>query len=316
MSLKLNERYPGRFNNPSADYPQGSFKNRTTPSSKDGSYLEQDWANDKEGFFQSILSAAGLEASGVVDKVGASQFFDAIQKLKQTQSGTAFATTGPSAALVLTPDPAITAYAAGQRFRVKFNRNSTSADTINISGIGPKNLKQYDSVGTKVAAVFVVNQLSDVEYDGTDVVLIDQLPSQDASTVAKGIARFATPAEQVAGASSNVISNPAGVLALLTLMFPKRVFSANDFIRLPDVPGGFIIQFGVATALAGADTPVSFPTPFPGSLRGVFGHPSGNTNNTFLVCTTESESLSGFAFNVVSAGGRNAFPIFWLAIGN
>ena len=176
MSLKLNERYPGRFSNPSADYPQGSFKNRTSPAAKDGSYLEQDWANDKEGFFQSLLSAAGLEANGSVDRVGASQFFDAIQKLKQSQSGTAFPTTGPSAALVLTPVPAITAYAAGQRFRVKFNRASTGTDTINISGIGPKNLKQYDATGAKVAAIFAINQLADVEYDGADAVLLDQLP--------------------------------------------------------------------------------------------------------------------------------------------
>lgn len=176
MSLKLNERYPGRFNNPSADYPDGSFKNRTAPAAKDGSYLEQDWANDREGFFQSLLAAAGIDANGVVDKVGASQFFDAIQKLKQSQSGTAFPTTGPSTALVLTPSPAITAYAAGQRFRVKFNRASTGADTINISGVGPKSLKQYDASGAKVPAVFSIDQLTDVEYDGTDAVILDQLP--------------------------------------------------------------------------------------------------------------------------------------------
>lgn len=175
MSLKLNERYPGRFNNPSADYPGGSFKNRTTPDAKDGSYLEKDWANDKEGFFQSLLSAAGITASGTVDKVGASQFFDALQQLKQNQSGVAFTTTGPSAALVLTPNPAITAYAAGQRFRVKFNRASTGTDTINISGVGPKNLKQYDASGAKVAAVFAIDQLADVEYDGTDAVLLSTL---------------------------------------------------------------------------------------------------------------------------------------------
>lgn len=183
MSLKLNERYPGRFNNPSADYPDGSFKNRTAPAAKDGSYLEQDWANDREGFFQSLLATAGIEANGAVDKVGASQFFDALQKLKQSQSGIAFPTTGPSAALVLTPAPAITAYAAGQRFRVKFNRASTGADTINISAIGPKSLKQYDSTGAKIPAVFAVDQLSDVEYDGTDAVLIDQLPSTNTSGV-------------------------------------------------------------------------------------------------------------------------------------
>lgn len=78
MSLKLNERYPGRFTNPSADYPFGSFKNRTAPSAKDGSYLEKDWANDKEGFFQSLLSGAGVTANGLVDKVGSSQFYTAL----------------------------------------------------------------------------------------------------------------------------------------------------------------------------------------------------------------------------------------------
>jgi len=78
MSLKLNERYPARFNNPTAGYPQGSFKNRTTPTAKDGSYLEKDWANDKEGFFQSLLSAAGITANGAVDSVGASQYYSAL----------------------------------------------------------------------------------------------------------------------------------------------------------------------------------------------------------------------------------------------
>ena len=210
MSLKLNERYPGRFNNPSTDYPGGSFKNRTTPDSKDGSYLEKDWANDKEGFFQSLLSAAGVTASGAVDKVGASQFFDALQQLKQNQSGVAFTTTGPSAALILTPTPAITAYAAGQRFRVKFNRASTGADTINISGVGPKSLKQYDAAGAKVAALFAIDQLADVEYDGTDAVLLDQLPSNSAIAIQGG---FKALAVTTSGAS-NFVSVTADQIVL------------------------------------------------------------------------------------------------------
>lgn len=78
LSLKLSERYPGRFDNPSASYPQGSFKNRSAPDVFDGSYLEKDWANDKEGFFQSLLASAGIAPNGSVDAVGASQFFDAL----------------------------------------------------------------------------------------------------------------------------------------------------------------------------------------------------------------------------------------------
>jgi hypothetical protein len=81
MALKLNERYPGRFNSPTAQYPQGSFKNRTAPGAKDGSYLEQDWANDALAFLSSLLSGAGLTANGSVDTVGASQYYTALQSI-------------------------------------------------------------------------------------------------------------------------------------------------------------------------------------------------------------------------------------------
>lgn len=217
MSLKLNERYPGRFNNPSDGYPQGSFKNRTTPTSKDGSYLEKDWANDKEGFFQSLLSAAGITANGAVDAVGASQFFDALQALKQIQAGTAFTTEGRAGALTLTPTPAISAYSAPQRFRVKFSRASTGSDTLNVSGRGAKSLKQYDSTGAKVAAVFAVNQLADVEYDGTDFVMLDPLPSAavQATETISGIAKLATQSQTDNGTDD------------ATIVTPKKLFAAQ-----------------------------------------------------------------------------------------
>jgi hypothetical protein len=56
------------------------------------------------------------------------------------------------------------------------SQNSTGNDTINVSGRGTQNLKQYDSTGAKVAAVFAAGQLAGVEYDGADFVLLDQLP--------------------------------------------------------------------------------------------------------------------------------------------
>lgn len=110
MALKLNERYPGRFNNPSAEYPQGSFKNRTTPGAKDGSYLEKDWANDKEGFFQSLLSQAGITANGAVDAVGASQYFSALTAIIERKQD-ADATLSALAALTVAANKLI--YATG-----------------------------------------------------------------------------------------------------------------------------------------------------------------------------------------------------------
>lgn len=97
-------------------------------------------------------------------------------KNPQYQDYTAFTTAGTAAALTLTPVPAIESYASPQRFRVKFSQNSTPTATINVSGRGPKSIKQYDSAGAKVPAVYVANQLSDIEYDGTDFIVLNQLP--------------------------------------------------------------------------------------------------------------------------------------------
>lgn len=81
MALKRNERYTGRFANPSTAHPQGAFQNRSSPTSQDGSYLEADWANDWDGFFGSLLSAASVTPNGNVDGVGSSQYFTALQAL-------------------------------------------------------------------------------------------------------------------------------------------------------------------------------------------------------------------------------------------
>lgn len=108
MSLKLNERYPGRFNNPSDDYPQGSFKNRTTPTSKDGSYLEKDWANDKEAFFQSLLEQAGVSPNGLVDRVGASQYYDALVEIISAMAPTPVQATESAAGVAKVATQALT----------------------------------------------------------------------------------------------------------------------------------------------------------------------------------------------------------------
>lgn len=78
MALNLDERYPGRANPKTLSYPNGSFKNRTSPTSKDGTYLEADWANDWNGFFQWLLLNAGVQANGAPDTAQDSQYADAL----------------------------------------------------------------------------------------------------------------------------------------------------------------------------------------------------------------------------------------------
>jgi hypothetical protein len=93
------------------------------------------------------------------------------------QVQTAFTTAGTAPAFTLTPVPALGGYASPQRFNVKFNAAAATGGTLNISGLGAKNLKQYDSSGAKVTAVIAAGQITDVVYDGTDLVVLDPLPS-------------------------------------------------------------------------------------------------------------------------------------------
>lgn len=99
MALKLSDRYPGRFDTPTAGYPQGSFKNRTTPTAKDGSYLEKDWANDKEGFFQRLLLQAGITPNGSVDTALSSQYYAALESLIPTLVAGQFVAKNAAAAI-------------------------------------------------------------------------------------------------------------------------------------------------------------------------------------------------------------------------
>jgi hypothetical protein len=111
----------------------------------------------------------------------------------QGQTWTAFTTGGVSGTYTLTPVPAIAAYAAGQKFSVTFSAASSATNTINISGLGAKSLKMYDSTGTKVASSFALNQVSDIVYDGTDFVLLNAFIGVLASPAFTGNPTAPTP---------------------------------------------------------------------------------------------------------------------------
>jgi len=115
----------------------------------------------------------------------------ATQSGVQAQTYTAFTTGGSSTAYTLTPSPAITANTTNQRFRVKFNAAAGSTPTLAVSGQTAKSLKYYDSTGTKQAvtsAQIPLNWVGDVEYDGTDWVVLNVAPP--ASTVDNSVNDF------------------------------------------------------------------------------------------------------------------------------
>lgn len=94
----------------------------------------------------------------------------------QTQGKTAATSAGAAPAFTVATNPAYDALAAGQRMRVKFHAaGTTGSNTLNRDGLGAKKIVQYDYSGTKVSATVVAGMLADVEYDGTDFVILNPL---------------------------------------------------------------------------------------------------------------------------------------------
>ncbi|MCE9798127.1 hypothetical protein LZ663_22035, partial [Citrobacter portucalensis] len=84
----------------------------------------------------------------------------------------------------------------------------------------------------------------------------------DATTTQKGIIELATNAEMATGTSSSLVPSVAAVMSI----FSKRSFSANDYVRIPDVPCGLIIQWVSGNASANGVFFAQMPIPFPNKL--------------------------------------------------
>lgn len=88
-----------------------------------------------------------------------------------------YLTTGTDVAYEITPVPAIVSYATNQQWQVKFHDASGSSPTFNVNSIGALALQQYNSSGVLVDAVVATDQVSDVMYDGTVMIVVDPLPA-------------------------------------------------------------------------------------------------------------------------------------------
>lgn len=148
---------------------------------------------------------------------------------------------------------------------VTYVANSTNyiAFTLRPHTVTNSNYRVYEviSVGAPGSRVFTVredwNSANKIPASGTDV---------------------ATNAEVAAGILDKLVNVP-GLMSL----FSKRSFTTADYIRIPDVPGGLIIQWirgSTAGVSEGAFPAITFPIPFPTACVFVTAGTQGNNANT------------------------------------
>lgn len=79
MALEPSAEYGAQVDTSDSDYPLGKAKPDIVPGDGNGTPLHHDWMNDIWGFQQALLDSTGTTADGNPDKVGASQYLDALR---------------------------------------------------------------------------------------------------------------------------------------------------------------------------------------------------------------------------------------------
>lgn len=86
--------------------------------------------------------------------------------------------TGAADAYVITPVPAIAAYAVGQIFTFKSIHANTTTSTLNVNGKGATTIKKNGGANNLVAGDILLGQIVQVEYDGTNFQLVNPIATQ------------------------------------------------------------------------------------------------------------------------------------------
>ncbi len=219
----------------------------------------------------------------------------------------ALGTKAPLASPALTGTPtAPTAAAATNNTQIATTAFAQSLITALIGG-APTGLNTLNKIATAIN--------NDPSFAANVVASLNQkAPLASPSLTGSPTAPTAT-----AGDNSTLLATTAFVTAALATFLPKRSFGLNDFIRLPDVPGGLILQWGT-TAGTGADGLITstLPTPFPNNngICGVCAYYSGSRNAiTTQVASITQSSIQLFASSAVSGAAAASAQIRYFVLG-
>lgn len=133
------------------------------------------------------------------------------------------ADTGTANAYVITPLPAITAYAVGQIFSFLAAHTNTTASTLNVNALGAKNIFRNQN-GTTAACTgneILASALVVVEYDGTQFQIISSLPNTLSTSA--GVIYYAAGG----GSANTYTASPSPALLAYTAGITINVTIAN-----------------------------------------------------------------------------------------
>lgn len=318
---------------PPIDSSDNLFHNGNPLTGEKGTIVTADFLNDVQSALrdaQAELIAILSEASILPDGVTTGQVLAAIKRLLLARNNNFFVDTGTANNIVISPSPAFTALADGQTFDIACAAVNTGAVTLKVNAmaalplVGSAGALQGGEIAAAKGVITVIWSASRNAFILMAQNTTGPFPVSPATKSnhavnlgqlgAAALLGVASNSDMAAGTSTNLLSTAAGVMSL----FSKRSFGQNDFIRIPDVAGGLIIQWGYVTISSGSSTAVTFPTPFPTNVLNVV---ATNAASTTPAASPGVGGLSATTFSLFGAKLTDGSPAgsgssyFWVAIG-
>lgn len=187
---------------------------------------------------------------------------------------------------------------------------NTGASTINVFGLGVKNIKQKDGSTDPVVGQISTTQDLEVRYDGTSFVINNEV---NASTSASGIVELLTDAELATGTDTTRAATAASILSL----FGASSQASSGYARLPiNISGAFdelIIQWGVNTVAGNSTATITYPLTLPnGTLSVVASLDYATTALAGVGGGADTFTTTGFR---LSNGITTTQTFYWISLG-
>lgn len=162
-----------------------------------------------------------------------------------------------------------------------------------------------DTMGVADLSAFVRPMLG--KDDAT--AILSYLGLGQASTTKSGIVKLSSRADSTSETEAATPKAISDLHAVIDVLLPKRVFAENDYIRIPDQPGGLILQWGTSTTALKNN----FPVPFTNVCLKVFQIPQSNDSGPHGLIYHQVLSTDRFSFT--RPAGVFSVPCFYFAIG-
>lgn len=150
-------------------------KDCSSPSANDGTKIQAGWLNGIIAQLRNAIRGNGQTgaAADVVtqDNADDNMLLKAIQHIFQRNQPAYAIDTGSANALVVALSPAAAEYKDGMRIDVKAATTNTGATTINVNGLGAKQVRRRGGTDQLLAFDIIAGAVQTYKYDGTNFQL-------------------------------------------------------------------------------------------------------------------------------------------------